>query len=136
MTTKEVAKILGQPNTRITNLVKDRKLKVKRLKSGYWYTNEDVERIRQEVERIDNLRKGKIEFLNLFWNEIKDDNKRKKVISNYATKFDIEFAAAQVAVNRFLLEESQRLCKSNKPRIETREDGTVVQVYQSKINQL
>jgi hypothetical protein len=52
----------------------------------------------------------------------------------YATKFDINPAAASTQVNKFLLAESQRICKANKPRIEVREDGAIVHVFQSKIN--
>jgi hypothetical protein len=52
----------------------------------------------------------------------------------YATKFDINPQAAATQVNKFLFDESQRICKENKPRVEVREDGTIVHVFQSKIN--
>ena len=76
----------------------------------------------------------KQEFLKSFWNEIRDDFKRKKIVEMYATKFNIHPQAAAIQVNKFLFDESQRICKENKPRIEVREDGAIVHVYQSKIN--
>jgi len=134
MRTKEVAEILGQDKGRITNIIRDKKYKIKKLKSGYWYTPEDVELLRKEIERVDNLPKEKNYYLTLFWNDIKDDNKRGEVIKNYGIKFDVDYGAASAAVNQFLLDESQRIFRQNKTRIEAREDGTIVQVYQSKIN--
>ena len=134
MRTKEVAEILGQDKGRITNIIRDKKYKIKKLKSGYWYTPEDVELLRKEIERVDNLPKEKNYYLTLFWNDIKDDNKRGEVIKNYGIKFDVDYGAASTAVNKFLLDESQRIFRANKTRIEAREDGTIVQVYQSKIN--
>jgi hypothetical protein len=134
MTTKQLCIKLKCSPQRMNQTIQRLALKVEKTKSGYWFTLEQAEIISSEIERRDREPQEKEAFLKLFWNEIKDDFKRKKVVKDYATKFDINPAAAATHVNKFLFEESQRLYRQNKPRIEVREDGTVVQVYQSKIN--
>jgi len=134
MTTKQLCIKLKCNPHQLTRVIKVKELNVDRTKLGYWFTPEQAEIISSEIERIARMPREKQEFLKLFWNEIRDDFKRKKIVEMYATKFDINPQAASTQVNKFLLEESQRICKANKPRIEVREDGTIVQVFQSKIN--
>jgi hypothetical protein len=134
MTTKQLCIKLKCNPHQLTRVIKVKELNVERTKLGYWFTPEQAEIVSNEIERIARMPREKQEFLKLFWNEIKDDFKRKKIVEMYATKFDINSQAAATQVNKFLFDESQRICKANKPRIEVREDGTIVQVYQSKIN--
>jgi hypothetical protein len=134
MTTKQLCIKLKCNPHQLTRVIKVKELNVELTKSGYWFTPEQAEIIANEIERIAKMPREKQEFLKLFWNEIKDDFKRKKIVEMYATKFDINLQVAATQVNKFLFDESQRICKANKPRIEVREDGAIVQVYQSKIN--
>ena len=134
MTTKQLCIKLKCHPHQLTRVIKVKELNVELTKSGYWFTPEQAEIMANEIERIARMPREKQEFLKLFWNEIKDDTRRKKIVEMYATKFDINPAAAATQVNKFLFAESQRICKANKPRIEVREDGAIVHVYQSKIN--
>ena len=134
MTTKQLCIKLKCNPHQLTRVIKVKELNVERTKLGYWFTPEQAEIIEDEIERIARMPREKQEFLKLFWNEIKDDFKRKKIVEMYATKFEIHPQAAATQVNKFLFDESQRICKANKPRIEVREDGTIVHVFQSKIN--
>jgi hypothetical protein len=134
MTIKQLCIKLKCNPHQLTRVIKVKELNVERTKLGYWFTPEQAEIVSDEIERIARMPREKQEFLKLFWNEIKDDTKRKKVVKDYATKFDINPEAASTQVNKFLFDESQRICKENKPRIEVREDGTIVHVFQSKIN--
>ena len=134
MTTKQLCIKLKCKPHQLTRVIKVKKMNVELTKLGYWFTPEQAEIVSDEIERIARMPREKQEFLKLFWNEIKDDFKRKKIVEMYATKFDINLQVAATQVNKFLFDESQRICKANKPRIEVREDGTIVQVYQSKVN--
>lgn len=134
MTTKEIAEILQEDRKKITNIVKKSKLPIKRLNSGYWFKESDIELVRKEINKTKQRSAAKVKFLKTHWNAIKDDNQRDDIIDLYGEWFGVGYLAAALAVNRFFLDESQRIYKENKPRIETREDGTVVQVFQSKIN--
>jgi hypothetical protein len=134
MTTKQLCIKLKCNPHQLTRVIKVKELNVELTKSGYWFTPEQAEIVSDEIERIARMPREKQEFLKLFWNEIRDDFKRKKIVQMYATKFDINPQAAANQVNKFLFDESQRICKENKPRVEVREDGTIVHVFQSKIN--
>lgn len=134
MRTGDVSKIVGAPVWTIIKLVQNRKIPVKKPNKHYFYTPENVEQIKKELVWFKKIKEEKEHFLNLFWDEIRDDNKREKVIRNYAIRFEISKPAATIAVNNYLLERSKQNYKQHKERIETREDGTVVIVLQSKIN--
>ena len=134
MKTKEIAEILQEDRQKITSIIKKSNLPIRRLKSGYWFKDSDIELVRKEINKTKQRSAERVEFLKTHWSAIKDDSQRGDVIGFYSKCFGVGSMAAAVAVNNFFMSESKRIYLQNKPRIETREDGTVVRVLQSKIN--
>jgi hypothetical protein len=134
MRTGEVSRLLSAPISTIIFLIKTRKIKVNKSNKQYFYTPENIEQIKKELIYFKQKKDEKKWFLELFWDEIKDDNKRGDVVKNYSIRFEVGKTAAGVVVNNYLVERSKQNYQKTKERVETREDGTVVLVLQSKIN--
>jgi hypothetical protein len=134
MRTGEVSRLLSAPISTIIFLIKTRKIKVNKSNKQYFYTPENIEQIKKELIYFKQKKDEKKWFLELFWDEIKDDNKRGDVVKNYSIRFEVGKTAAGVVVNKYLVERSKQNYQKTKERVETREDGAVVLVLQSKIN--
>jgi ribosomal protein S13 len=73
-------------------------------------------------------------FMREMWEDINRDETRAYAALAFAKRFGYKVTSAREIINRFHFEETKRLHKLKTPRIEELEDGTVVHVYQSKLN--